>query len=76
MRGIGLLIGVALDADRISVPEGKTAAATVVGALLDAGLLAPAAGPATVRLLPPLNITQAEADEALAILRRVLDALS
>jgi predicted acetylornithine/succinylornithine family transaminase len=76
VRGIGLLIGVALDADRISVPEGKTAAATVVGTLLDAGLLAPAAGPETVRLLPPLNITQAEADEALAILRRLLDALS
>lgn len=76
VRGIGLLIGVALDSGRISVPEGKTAAATVVGALLDAGLLAPAAGPGTVRLLPPLNVTQAEADEALAILRRVLDALS
>jgi acetylornithine/succinyldiaminopimelate/putrescine aminotransferase len=75
VRGIGLLLGVGLDASRIAAPEGKTAAAMVVSALMDAGMLAPAAGPDTIRLLPPLNVTHAECDEALAILRRVLDNL-
>jgi len=31
-------------------------------------------GERTIRLLPPLNITKAEADEALSILKRVLSA--
>jgi acetylornithine/succinyldiaminopimelate/putrescine aminotransferase len=75
VRGIGLLLGVGLDASRITPAEGKTAAAMVVSALMDAGMLAPAAGPDTIRLLPPLNVTHAECDEALAIVRRVLDNL-
>jgi acetylornithine/N-succinyldiaminopimelate aminotransferase len=41
-------------------------------ALLDERLVANATGPATIRLLPPLVIGEAEVDEALARLRRAL----
>ena len=39
---------------------------------MEHGLLCPPAGPNTLRLLPPLNVTEAEVDEALAILHGVL----
>jgi 4-aminobutyrate aminotransferase-like enzyme len=56
----------------IPVPEGKTPALVVVSQLLERGLLVPAAGPETIRLLPPLNVTDEETDEALAIIHDVL----
>ncbi len=40
--------------------------------LMKEELLIIPSGERTIRLLPPLNITKAEADEALAILKRVL----
>ena len=72
VRGSGLLLGVALDPARITTPEGKTAALVVVSKLMENGLLVPAAGPQTIRLLPPLNVTESEIDEALAILEATL----
>ena len=75
VRGSGLLLGVALDPARIPTPEGKTAALVVVSKLMENGLLVPAAGPQTIRLLPPLNVTESEIDEALAILEATLREL-
>lgn len=72
VRGQGLLLGIALDPDRIPVPEGKTAALVVVNRLMERGLLVPPAGPNAIRLLPPLNVTDAEVDEALSIIHSVL----
>ncbi|MEI8038081.1 MAG: aspartate aminotransferase family protein [Verrucomicrobiota bacterium] len=72
VRGHGLLLGVRIDPDRILTPEGKTPALVVVTELMARGLLLVPAGPHTIRLLPPLNVTEAEVDEALAILRGVL----
>ena len=72
VRGSGLLLGIGLDPSRILVPEGKTAALVVANKLLAAGLLLPPAGPNAIRLLPPLNVTEAEIDEALAIIQSVL----
>ena len=57
-----------------SRPEGKTAALVVVTRLMELGLLVPPAGPSTFRLLPPLNVTDAEVDEALEKIRQVLSA--
>ncbi|MCF7733540.1 MAG: aspartate aminotransferase family protein [Akkermansiaceae bacterium] len=74
VRGMGLLLGVAIDPALVAVEDGKTPALTISGKLLEAGLLAPPAGPHAIRLLPPLNVSDAEVDEALAILRRVLSA--
>jgi predicted acetylornithine/succinylornithine family transaminase len=76
VRGSGLLLGVGLDPARIVVEEGKTAALTLVSKLMENGLLVPAAGPETIRLLPPLNVTEDEIDEALAILERTLRGLA
>src|SRR5690606_18377573 len=72
VRGNGLLLGIRLNPDLIPVTEGKTPALVVVSKLMERGLLTPPAGPNTVRLLPPLNVTEAEVDEALAIARDVL----
>ena len=72
MRGLGLLLGIGLDPTRIPTPEGKTPALAVVNRLMENGLLVPPAGPNTIRLLPPLNVTDAEIDEALVIVHDVL----
>jgi 4-aminobutyrate aminotransferase-like enzyme len=40
--------------------------------LITKGLLTVPAGPETIRLLPPLNVSDAEIDEALAILKDTL----
>ena len=72
VRGLGLLLGIGLDPALIPTPEGKTPALVVVSKLMERGLLVPAAGPQTIRLLPPLNVSDAEVDEALAILKAAL----
>ena len=76
IRGQGLLLGIGLDPSSISVPEGSTLALQVVKQLIEKGLLLVPAGPNTIRLLPPLNVTNAEIDEALAILHEVLTHLN
>jgi len=65
VRGEGLLIGV-----RCIKPVGE-----VVTAMRDAGLIGAAAGENVVRLLPPLNVKEAEIDEAVDRLDRALAAL-
>ena len=72
VRGKGLLLGIALDPALIPTPEGKTAALVVVGKLMERGLIVPPAGPNTFRLLPPLNVSSSEVDEAMAIIHAVL----
>ena len=72
IRGRGLLLGIGIDPDRIPTPEGKTPALVLVNELMEHGLLCPPAGPHTIRLLPPLNVTPSEIDQALAILHSVL----
>ena len=76
VRGPGLLLGVALDPDAIEAPEGKTPALAVVSHCLGHGLLLVPAGPDTVRLLPPLNVSDEDVDQALAILREAIVSLS
>ena len=72
VRGLGLLLCIGLDPTRIPTPEGKTPALVVVNRLMENGLLVPPAGPNTIRLLPPLNVTDAEIDEALVMVHDVL----
>lgn len=73
VRGKGLLLGIGIDPSKVEVPAGKTAALVLVTKAMERGLLIVPAGPETLRLLPPLNVTDAEVDEALAILREVLE---
>jgi acetylornithine/N-succinyldiaminopimelate aminotransferase len=70
------LLGIGLDVTKFAVPAGKLPAAYVCGKLLEAGLLVPPAGPETIRLLPPLNVTDAEVDEALALFKSVIEGLA
>lgn len=74
IRGLGLLFGIGLDPTLITVGEGETPALKVVKSLISNGLITVPAGPETIRLLPPLNVTDAEIDEALAILKDTLSA--
>jgi acetylornithine/succinyldiaminopimelate/putrescine aminotransferase len=59
-----------------SPEEGETGtpALRLTPRLIKAGLLVVPAGEQVIRLLPPLNVTSAECDEALRILRDVLAA--
>ena len=43
-------------------------------ALIEKGLLVPPAGPEIVRLLPPLNVSADEIDQALQLIKEALDA--
>jgi len=74
IRGLGLLFGIGLDPKRIAVEGAETPALKVVKSLISKGLITVPAGPDTVRLLPPLNVTETEIDEALAILKDTLSA--
>ena len=62
MRGLGLLLAVELD-----VPAGP-----VVDTALARGLVVGTAGPTTLRLTPPLTLTDDEADIAIQTLVEVL----
>jgi predicted acetylornithine/succinylornithine family transaminase len=62
VRGAGLIWG--LDLDRPALP--------VVGAALELGLLVNRTSDTVVRLLPPYVITEAEVDQACALLERAL----
>ncbi|MDO9352193.1 MAG: aminotransferase class III-fold pyridoxal phosphate-dependent enzyme [Solirubrobacteraceae bacterium] len=64
VRGAGLMVG--FDLDGGGAPE------LVLRAIAEEQLLMNATGPATVRLLPPLVVTEAEIDDALARLGRLL----
>jgi acetylornithine/N-succinyldiaminopimelate aminotransferase len=69
VRGRGLMLACELDPSRAdSAPD------VVRRALLEHRLVANATGPTTVRLLPPLVISQADADAALERLRAALGA--
>jgi acetylornithine/N-succinyldiaminopimelate aminotransferase len=66
IRGLGYLVGVQLTRDP----------APYVAALRERGLLAPLAGGNVLRLLPPLNASEAELAESVSILRSALQALA
>ncbi len=72
-RGLGLLVGIGLNTAAIHCRNASSAALELVLLTLKNGLLTVAAGPDTLRLLPPLNVTREEVDEALGILRISLD---
>jgi len=76
IRGLGLLLGIGIDPALIPVEDGVTPALTITKAMMAQGLLVVPAGPETFRLLPPLNVTDEEIDQALAIIKHVLGGYS
>jgi len=70
VRGLGLLLAAELDVEVLARFDG--AAKNVQAALLDAGLVVNAVTPSALRFAPPLLVSDAEIDEAVAIVTRVL----
>lgn len=64
VRGQGLMSGVQVPADKV---------AGYIQAMMDKGLLVLKAGKDTIRLLPPLVITDEEIEKAAAIMKEVLE---
>ena len=70
VRGWGLINGLEISADvALTAPE-------VVKAAMDKGLLLVPAGPKVVRFVPPLIVSGAEVEAAIAILGHVLEDLA
>ncbi|HET9523743.1 MAG TPA: aspartate aminotransferase family protein [Terrimicrobiaceae bacterium] len=67
VRAVGLMIGFELEN-----PGDANVAIPFVKRLIAVGLLAIPAGECVIRLLPPLNVTETEVDEALEKIGRVL----
>jgi acetylornithine/succinyldiaminopimelate/putrescine aminotransferase len=65
VRGAGLMLGVGLE-------EGLDAR-EVCADLLDHGLIVNAVDPSTIRLVPPITVSDAEIDEAIELLAVALD---
>lgn len=64
VHGKGLMLGLSLGGEDV---------APYVTALDEAGLLTVSAGPKVLRLLPPLTVSEQEIDEAVAILKDVIE---
>ena len=75
IRGKGLLLGIGLRAAAFDAPENTPASIYLSTELAKAGLLAPPAGPDTVRLMPPLTVSEEEIQEALGIFKYTLDSI-
>ncbi len=78
VRGLGLMLGVELAPNVPNLPgdPARTQSVRFANLLHQAGLLTIPAGPQVLRLLPPLNLRQAEAEEALAIIESVCARLA
>lgn len=68
VRGQGLLVGVEFD-DTISGVDVKHGC-------LDRKLLITAIGAHTIRMVPPLIVTEEECDKAVAVIREAVEALA
>jgi acetylornithine aminotransferase/acetylornithine/N-succinyldiaminopimelate aminotransferase len=77
VRGLGLMLGVELAPNIPNLPgdPSKTQAARFANLLHAAGLLTIPAGGQVLRLLPPLNLRQFEAQEGLGIVETVCQKL-
>ena len=75
VRGAGLLLGVAVHGFRWKnrdKDDARPPALRLTLKLIEHGLLVVPAGENVIRLLPPLNVTTSECDEAAGIMREVL----
>ena len=67
VRGLGLMVAVELVKDKVSKEPAKKEVEAVVQACFQRGLLLLPCGPSSIRFSPPLIITAAQAETALAI---------
>jgi acetylornithine/N-succinyldiaminopimelate aminotransferase len=77
VRGLGLMLGFELSAVIPALASARQAPSLqVVQRLHAAGLMTIPAGNQVIRLLPPLNLSQPDAEEAMRIIENVLSQLS
>jgi acetylornithine/N-succinyldiaminopimelate aminotransferase len=78
VRGLGFMLGIELAPDIPNLPgdPARMLSARFASLLHHAGLLTIPAGNQILRLLPPLNLRQSEAEEGMGILERVCRQLS
>jgi 4-aminobutyrate aminotransferase len=74
VRGMGLFIGVEIVKDKRSKARGEAEAKRIMDYCFNRGLLVITAGRNTIRIIPPLNITQEQMDEGLDILEEGIAA--
>lgn len=73
VRGVGLMIAFELVADFSErLGDSRSPSLALIARLHEAGLLCVPSGTHNVRWLPPLNVTRADIDQAIEILRSVL----
>jgi 4-aminobutyrate aminotransferase len=76
VRGMGLMIGLELVANRETREPAPKARERVIQRAFEKGLLTLPCGKSTVRLSPPLVCTDSDADKAVSILDEVLAEVS
>jgi 4-aminobutyrate aminotransferase len=76
VRGMGLFIGVEIVKDKRSKARGEAEAKKIIDYCFHHGLLVIIAGRNTLRIIPPLNISEEEADEGLDILEEGIAAVN
>jgi acetylornithine/N-succinyldiaminopimelate aminotransferase len=77
VRGVGLMLGFELGTDIPAFSgKDKTSSTQFVNRLHEAGLLAIPAGTHVIRILPPLNLKQPEAEEGARIIGSVVSQLA
>ena len=74
VRGMGLFVGVEIVKDKRSKKRGEEEAKQIIDYCFHHGLLTITAGRNTIRVIPPLNISEEEMDEGLDILEEAIGA--
>lgn len=72
VRGLGLLLGIGLNPEMVDAPEGKTIASVVVESLQAGRFAFRSRRTGNGAPSAPLNVSEEEVQQALAIIRRVL----
>jgi 4-aminobutyrate aminotransferase len=75
VRGLGLMIGVEIVADRDTREPDKPTRDLIVDEAFTRGLLLLGAGESVIRLMPPLSLDRAEADEGLRLFEEAISAV-
>jgi acetylornithine aminotransferase/acetylornithine/N-succinyldiaminopimelate aminotransferase len=79
VRGVGFMMGFEL-APKETIPSlaasERSASIQVVNRLHDAGVLTIPSGTQKLRLLPPLNLSRAQAEEGLSVIRNVIKTMA
>lgn len=76
VRGLGLFIGVEVVRDRRTKERGEEEALRIVNECFENGLIAIIAGKNTIRIIPPLNVSEEELEEGLDIFEAAVAKVS